>query len=281
MIAAPGVCIRSTMPGGTWGLMSGTSMATPHVAGAAALCLGEAGEEGPCASLTPAAMIGALRDESQARYTLGSYGFNGDPMKPLTSGRAFGRLAHVMPPGGPTAPAEGTPAEPAPTPETGTPAEPASTTGPGKVKPVPPPSEPVSEEPAAEQPAAEQPAAEQPAAEQPVSEQPADESADIPLELVPPTATLLVPRQRLRSALRRGLVVWVDCSESCSVQAGLARVAPARPRIASAGAQRVVLRFYAAQRRALWSKRSARVRVRVTDAAGHGLLVERRISLRR
>ena len=70
-IVAPGTCILSTFPGGATGYKTGTSMASPHVAGAAALYLAA----NPGAS--PGAVRAYLVNQSQSQN--GTYGITGDP----------------------------------------------------------------------------------------------------------------------------------------------------------------------------------------------------------
>ncbi|MDP2321308.1 MAG: S8 family serine peptidase [Acidobacteriota bacterium] len=86
-IAAPGVCIESTWKGGGYKTISGTSMASPHVTGAAALCLAL----GQCFG-TPAEVIATLRGDAAAQA--GPYGFVGDPENPITTGGRFPKMLY-------------------------------------------------------------------------------------------------------------------------------------------------------------------------------------------
>lgn len=92
-IAAPGACIRSTWKDGGYRRISGTSMASPHVAGMAALCIASGG----CTDLTPAQIMKKLLADAAAR--LPSYGFVGDPSRPIAgpggTTRYYGSLAYA------------------------------------------------------------------------------------------------------------------------------------------------------------------------------------------
>jgi subtilisin len=98
-IAAPGVCVESTAAGGGYGPFGGTSGAAPHVAGVVALCMNEAGIDGPCASKSPAEVIPYLLDRARAyNEATPSYGFFRDPLHSPLSGRHYGFLTRTLPP---------------------------------------------------------------------------------------------------------------------------------------------------------------------------------------
>jgi len=61
-------------------------MASPHAAGAVALCLGESGRSGPCTGLTPAQIVQKLRADADAHTgAITAYGFSGDPVRAVTA----------------------------------------------------------------------------------------------------------------------------------------------------------------------------------------------------
>jgi subtilisin len=97
VVAAPGVCVRSTNRGGGETTQSGTSAAAPHVAGVVALCIGEAGVPGPCAEMTPAEVVEQVRADAAANATPQN-GFVGDPFHPHPLGHYFGHLVSAADP---------------------------------------------------------------------------------------------------------------------------------------------------------------------------------------
>jgi len=88
-LAAPGECVLSAAIGGGYNTRSGTSMASAHVSGSVALCIGDGGVPGRCAGKTPAQVIQQLRADAAAVDA--GFGFVGDPNRPQGS-QYFGHL---------------------------------------------------------------------------------------------------------------------------------------------------------------------------------------------
>jgi subtilisin family serine protease len=85
VVAAPGVCINSTWNDGKFKSISGTSMASPHVAGLVARCI----DAGACAGMSPAQIIAKMKADAAARPA--EKGFSGDTHRPLP-GKFYGDL---------------------------------------------------------------------------------------------------------------------------------------------------------------------------------------------
>ena len=93
-IAAPGTCIVSAKLGGGISTYYGTSQAAPHVAGAAAACIGTPEAPGPCAGLTPAGVIARLRADARRPARRGLRGRSipaarGQDVRPLVAAAAY------------------------------------------------------------------------------------------------------------------------------------------------------------------------------------------------
>jgi subtilisin family serine protease len=99
-IAAPGVCIYSTWKNGGYNTISGTSMASPHIAGTAALCIAsKACDTNGDRKVEPSEVAIKLRTDAADRTgrdssVSGYYGFTNDPNTP-NGNRYYGYMEYA------------------------------------------------------------------------------------------------------------------------------------------------------------------------------------------
>jgi subtilisin family serine protease len=259
-LAAPGVSVVSTLPGARFGLLSGTSMAAPHVSGAAALLLAAD------PSLTPAGLRGALLAGVTRRPALAGRVASGGRLD------VAGALA-TLDPGQVTAPAADPPAGDPGGPPADPPAPaPAAPTAPAAAAPAGPPAPAPASAPAPAAPAAPV---------RPGSPTTAESSSDA----APVLGRVALPRRGLAAVLRRGLAVRAALAGPATLRVEVRRagrrLAARTVRVRAAGARTITVRLPARARRALRARRRAvlTVRVTATDAAGAARTTTRRLTL--
>ena len=247
-LAAPGVDIASTHPDDEYAYLSGTSMAAPHVTGAAAL--GFARTPGLTAAGMRSALLASAERLASLRGKVAS-GARLDAAALLGVPRPAGEPA-------PSSPSSG--GSPSPTPEP-TP-EPTPTPTPGSPSPTPTPSPTASPVP--------------------------PEALVVRDRMAPMlTGLSFAPSRALTTFLRRGLRARLRCSEACTVRVdllrGRTRLATRTVRATSTAALTARLR---PTTRRLGPLRTARratltVRLRATDRSGNARTITRRLTLRR